>query len=198
MKQKLSLFLSFLVLAASAFAQNDKSFDKRRMFGIHFNSMDVNTPQVWKDNSGPKTLAGFKEQDLGFSLSYWQTVAHNVDLSLKTSLMFHNYSSIDRDTYTTNYNQMGAEVEPTVNLFAFNSKSSYNAFATVGAGVGYYSGKFGAYAPAGAGLMANLSNETFIMIQAQYRFTLMKDVLKDNLLYSIGITQNIGEKKKLK
>ncbi|MEO7264498.1 MAG: OmpA family protein, partial [Ferruginibacter sp.] len=33
------------------------------------------------------------------------------------------------------------------------------------------------------------------MLQAQYRFSLTKDVLKDNILYSLGIAQNIGREK---
>jgi len=194
MKQKFTLLLSFLALATFAFAQNGKgSGNKRRLAGIHFNSIDVNSPQVWKDNSGPKSLAGFKEQDLGFSVSYWQTLAHHVDLSGKATMMFHNYTAIDRNQYSTNYNQIGVELEPTVNAYAFKDESKYNAFVTAGLGLGMYSSKFGAYIPAGLGLSYNVGNNTYFTLQSQYRFTLTSDVMRNNLFYSIGILQNLGK-----
>ena len=194
MKQKFTLLLSFLALVTFSFAQkSNSSANKRRLAGIHLNSIDVNSPQAWKDNTGTKSLAGFKDQDLGFSVSYWQTLAHHVDLSGKATMMFHNYNAIDRNEYTTKYNQVGFEIEPSVNAYAFNDDSKYNAFVTAGLGLGMYSSKFGAYVPAGLGLSANLSNNTYFTLQSQYRFTLTSDVMRNNLFYSVGILQNIGK-----
>ncbi len=194
MKQKFTLLLSFLALATFSFAQkSNASSNKRRLAGIHLNSIDVNSPLAWKENTGTKSLAGFKDQDLGFSVSYWQTLAHHVDLSGKATMMFHNYTAIDRNEYSTNYNQIGFEIEPSVNAYAFNDESKYNAFVTAGLGLGMYSGKFGAYVPAGLGLSANFSNNTMFTLQSQYRFTLTSDVMRNNLFYSIGILQNIGK-----
>lgn len=194
MKQKLSLFLSFLVLVIAANAQKGKgSTEPRRLFGIHMNAIDVKTPMVWKSNSGPKTLAGLTEQDLGLSLSYWQTIRKQLDLSVKGSILFHNYSAVDRNTYNSGYNQVGIEVEPSVNASAFKHESLFNAFLTAGIGAGLYSEKFGAYLPAGVGLSANFSNTTHIFVQTQYRFTLTKDVLKNNIFYSVGIAHKMGK-----
>ena len=193
MKQKICLFLSILVLANTAFAQKDKtSSNKRSLFAMHLNALDVSTPKSWKDNSGQRNLSGLKEASLGFSLSYWKLIAPRVDFSTKATMMFHNYSSIDRGTYTTNYNQLGLEIEPSLNVKAFTDESLFNAFITTGIGAGVYSSKFGAYVPAGAGLQVNFASNTYIMLQAQYRFTLMKDVLNDNLFYSLGIAQKMG------
>jgi len=196
MKQKLSFLLSFMALATIAFAQKDNaSCYKRRLLGIHLNSLDVNTPQTWKDNSGPRTLQGLKNQDLGFSVSYWQNLIKQVDLSVKTSLLFHNYSAIDRNQYTTNFNQVGVELEPSVNAYAFKDESMFNAFVTTGLGLGMYSNKFGAYVPAGLGLTANISNTTYFILQSQYRFTLTDATMKNNLFYSFGVAQNISKEK---
>ncbi len=194
MKQKLTLFFSFFVLAATlANAQNENKSNCRRLLGVHLNAMDVNTPQGWKDNSIPKTLNGLREQDLGFSLSYWKLIDTRIDFSAKATMMFHNYSAVDRGVYSTKFNQLGLELEPTVNVKAFEDNYNYNAFVTAGLGLGSYSNKFGMYAPVGLGLQANLGNSTYIMLQSQYRFTLMKDVLKDNLFYSIGFIGKMGD-----
>ena len=191
MKQKFALLLSFLLITVFVFAQ--KKSTPKRYVGIHLNSIDVATPKAWKDNSGTKTLSGLKEQDLGFSLSFWQNVYSHVDASVKATMMFHNYSSIDRNTYTIKNNQVGIEIEPTANIFAFKPESKFNAFVTTGLGVGINSKKVGAYVPAGLGLSANFGNTTSILLQSQYRFTLASSVLNNNLFYSLGITQNFGK-----
>jgi hypothetical protein len=129
MKQKLTLFLSFLTVAVGAFAQsNMNNSHKRSLFGIHMNALDVNTPLNWKNNTGTRGLGGLKEQDLGFSLSYWKLIAPKVDLSIKGTLMFHDYAAVDRNQYNSNFNQVGVELEPSLNIKAFNDESVFNAF----------------------------------------------------------------------
>ena len=197
MKQKITFILSFLAIAGVAFAQHDKGScsNSRRLIGMHLNSMDLKTSQNWKENGASKTFAGFKEQDLGFSLSYWQTIATQVDFSVKATLMFHDYAANDRKTYSSNYNQVGAEIEPTVNVSIFKPESMFNAFVTAGVSAGVYSNKFGAYVPTGFGLQANFNNTTYLILQSQYHFAITSDVVKDNLFYSIGIAQSMGKDK---
>jgi outer membrane protein OmpA-like peptidoglycan-associated protein len=197
MKQKLVFaFSSMLLLAGAAQAQDGgkKSSDKRSFIGFHINALDTKTPQVLKDNSAPRTLAGLLGQSYGFSISYWRQLTSHIDLSGKVTGMFHDYSSGDRNEATLKQ-EFGLEVEPTINIRAFKEESLLNAFLTGGVGAGMYTGKFGAYAPAGVGLMANFNSQSYIMLQAQYRFTLTKDVLKDNIFYSFGVGQRIGARK---
>ena len=193
MKQKLTLILSFLALAGGAFAQKGKStFDKRGFVAVHLNALDVKTPLAWKNNTGPKTLAGFRELDLGFSLSYWRLIAPKVDFSTKATLMFHDYAANHRDVYSSDNNQVGIELEPTLNIKAFKEENVFNMFLTAGVGGGIYSSKFGAYVPAGVGLQANFSSNTYLLLQSQYRFALTKDVIRDHIFYSFGVGQKIG------
>ncbi|MEO7523070.1 MAG: hypothetical protein ABIT58_03195, partial [Ferruginibacter sp.] len=188
MKQKLAFVFSFLLLGATAtFAQK-----KGSLIGVHFNALDIKTPQTFKDNSGPKTLAGLRDQDFGFSVSYWRGLASHLDLSVRANLMFHDYSANDRGVYTPNQNQTGVEFEPALNAYVFNNSSLFNAFLTAGIGIGTYTGKVGAYVPTGVGLQANFNQETYFILQAQYRFSLDEKVAKNNLFYSLGIAQRIG------
>ena len=73
-----------------------------------------------------------------------------------------------------------------------------NPFLTAGIGAGLYTGKFGAYVPTGVGLQVNFNSMTYLMIQATYHWTLSKDAVKDNLIYSIGLAQNFGTDRKPK
>ncbi len=190
MKQKLTFVFSLLLLASGAFAQT-----KGSLLGVHFNTMDIKTPQVFKDNSGPRTLAGFKNQDYGLSVSYWRELNSHINFSLRANLMFHDYESLDRNSYSTKTSQTGIELEPALNAYLFNWQSMFNAFITAGIGGGSYTGEFGGYAPVGIGFQANLNRQTYIIVQGQYRFSLSKDVLKDNLFYSLGVAQRIGSDK---
>ncbi len=189
MKQKITLLFSFAVIAFGAMAQHSQGI------GVHLNTLDVNTPMVWKNNSGPKTLTGLGQQDLGFSLSYWRNVYKQVDFSGKVNLMFHDYSAIDRNVYTYKNNQLGVEIEGAANAYAFKETNKYNAFISAGLGFGSYSNKFGAYVPAGLGLQANFNNDTYIKLQSEYRFSLTTKTESNSLFYSIGLVQSIGKKK---
>lgn len=194
MKQKLVFVSSLLLLAAGAFAQKGgNNSSSRSLVGIHLNTLDIKTPQVLKDNNAPRTLAGFKDHSYGFSLSYWRSLTSHIDLSGKITGMFHDYAGDDRNESTLKQ-EFGAEIEPALNIYAFKQESKFNAFLTAGIGAGSYTGKFGAYAPTGVGLMANINNTAYLMLQAQYRWTLTKDVLKDNLFYSFGVAQSLGKK----
>lgn len=192
MKQKLTLVLSFLAVVGIANAQFLKSIKNiRSLVGVHVNSMDVNTPQAWKDNEGPKTLGTLKNQDLGISLAYYQLVSPRVDFSGKANIMFHDYSGADRNVYSNKFTPIGLELEPSLNIKAFEDNYAYNAFVSAGVGAGIYSSKFGAYLPVGLGLQANFAKTTYMFIQSQYRFTLTKDAIKDNLFYSVGLAQKL-------
>ena len=192
MKQKLTLVLSFLAVVGIANAQFLKSIKNiRSLVGVHVNSMDVNTPQAWKDNEGPKTLGTLKNQDLGISFAYYQLVSPRVDFSGKANIMFHDYSGADRNVYSNKFTPIGLELEPSLNIKAFEDNYAYNAFVSAGVGAGIYSSKFGAYLPVGLGLQANFAKTTYMFIQSQYRFTLTKDAIKDNLFYSVGLAQKL-------
>src|SRR6185436_15692810 len=66
---------------------------------------------------------------------------------------------------------------------------------TTGIGAGYYTNKFGGYIPLGLGWQFNFKNKVYVFLQNQFRFSLSKDVFRDNLLHSIGVAVNISRKK---
>lgn len=198
MKQKLVLLFSLVLMASGLFAQmSDNSASKKgTLFGIHFDAIDFKTPVTWKNSNGSRDFAGLKDMDFGFSLSYWKGLTSHIDFSTKVNTLIHNYAG-DRNQATTK-TEIGIELEPSINAHAFKDDNIINPFLSLGIGGGYYTGDWGAYVPTGVGLQFNFNSVTYLMIQAQYRWTLSKDKVKDNLFYSFGIAQNFGAERKKK
>ena len=199
MKQKFILLLSFCIVVAVASAQtmNSKysSSKKGDLLGIHLNALDIKTPVTLKSTAGNRTFTKIQDMDFGFSLSYWKGLTNTIDFSTRAGLIFHDYAAEDRNQLGNDEQQVGVELEPTLNFRPYGDNALLAPFLTAGVGGGFYSGKLGAYLPAGLGIQVNLQSTTYILVQTQYRFALTKDVLKDNIFYSLGIAQNISKPK---
>lgn len=195
MKQKLTLLLMMLGMAGSMYAQdmNGSTGKKPALFGIQFNAIDFKTPVTLKNKNLPREFSQLTDMDFGLSLAYWKGLTSKIDFAGKFNAMIHNYAG-DRNEATTK-TEIGLELEPTLNFRLFEDKALIAPFLTAGVGGGYYTGEFGAYAPAGVGIQVNFNSVTYLMLQAQYRFSLTKDILKDHLLYSIGFAHNFGPEK---
>ena len=199
MKQKLTLLLSLLVVVTCASAQmmNSKysSSKKGSLVGIHFNALDIKTPVTLKSSAGTRSFTKIQDMDYGLSLSYWKGLTKTIDFSTRGGIIFHDFKSIDRNESNNDKQPIGFELEPTLNFRPYGDNALLSPFITAGVGGGYYTGKFGAYLPAGLGVQLNLMSNSYIFVQTQYRFALTKDVIKDNLFYSLGLAQNVSKDK---
>ena len=173
----LSTLLSTIILAQKKFP----------LFGIHYNLSDFNSTAGIKDPSTSKGYSSIRDMNKGFSVSYWSGLCSKVDLAVKANVIFRDFSAIYQGE--TGKTEIGIELEPTVNIRPFSDAAKLAPFLTVGAGVGMYNDKFGAYIPAGGGFQLNFNNLAYLIVQAQYKFTVTKKVLGDNLFYSIGLAQ---------
>ena len=195
MKQKLTLLLSLVLLVGCvAFGQKKKNtfapgLKKPNLFGIGFSLTDFNAPKNFGKNGNASSLS-IQDMAAGFYLSYWSAITPMIDFSTKLNGTFYDYSSI-------NYNlpgktELGIELEPTVNIRPLKDQNLWAPFFTVGAGLGFYTSKIGAYVPVGVGVQFNSNNTTYFFLQAQFRKSLTPKVVGDNLYYSIGFAENIG------
>jgi OmpA-OmpF porin, OOP family len=195
MKQKLTLLLSFLVVVTVASAQMmDSKFTSNKkgsLVGIHFNALDLKTPLTLKNSAGTRSFSKITDMDYGFSVSYWKGLTKTIDFSGRAGVLFHDYAS-DRGVLNQKNQQVGIELEPTLNFRPYGDNALISPFLTAGIGGGYYMDKLGAYLPAGVGAQVNLQSNTYILLQMQYRFALTKSIIKDNMFYSLGVAQSIG------
>ena len=194
MKKTIRLFLAAAIFCSSANAQMSLNPPKKgTLVGIHFNLADFKAPTGIKDPITGKVYSSVRDMNKGLSISYWKGLTSKIDFSAKINAMFRDYSAIYQGI--TNKTEIGLELEPTINIRPFKDNSKLAPFLTTGIGGGLYNDKFGAYVPAGVGMQLNMNSFTYIFLQAQYKFTLTKKILGDNLFYSIGFAQNVGNAK---
>jgi OmpA-OmpF porin, OOP family len=194
MKQKLTLLLSFIVVVTVASAQMmDSKFTSNKkgsLVGIHFNALDLQTPLTLKNTAGTRTFTKITNMDYGFSFSYWKGLTKTIDFSTRAGLLFHDFVK-DRGLQNQKNQNIGVEIEPTLNIRPYGDNSLIAPFLTVGVGAGYYIDKFAAYVPTGVGAQVNFLSTTYVIAQMQYRFSFDKKILKDNMFYSLGVAQSI-------
>lgn len=193
MKKTLALLpgLLFLVLCADAQKMNKaSSSDKKKgdLVGIAFTLTDFNAPKNF--GSSNATSIGVSQMSAGLSVSYWKGLTSKIDVSSKLNVVFHDYAL--RYNGKSGKTEMGIELEPTINIRPIKDENLWAPFLTAGAGIGLYTGRFGAYVPLGVGLQLNASSNTYFFLQGQYKVSLTKDVMPDNVFYSIGFAQNIS------
>ena len=175
MKQ-LKTTLIFICLAHIAFAQNFGGPKKGSAIGFSANLTDfsASVPKIGK-------------VDPGFSVMYWHGLTKNLDFSLRYNGLFTAYTKSPgvENTYTN-------EFEGSFHARPLANDHLLNPFITAGIGIGSYGNKIWApYVPLGGGIQLNMNNEGYLFLQANYRASLAKTKLDNNMFYSLGFTQNI-------
>lgn len=187
MKLKLTLIFALFLFTTSLFAQKKDGPKKGQLVGLSYNLSDFNGPAGIKDPLTGKGYSSMRDMNKGFSVAYWRGLTSKVDLAAKANVVFRDYSAIYQQI--SGKQEIGIELEPTINIRPFTDAAKLAPFLTTGVGVGLYNDKFGGYIPAGGGVQLNFDNQMYIFVQAQYKFTLTKKVLGDNLFYSLGFAQ---------
>jgi outer membrane protein OmpA-like peptidoglycan-associated protein len=191
----LILLTAALVITIAGLAQKTKKNGfipgqkKPALFGIAFTLTDFNAPKTFGSN-GNATSLSIKNMSAGASIYYWKGLTPFIDFSARLNGIFHDYSSVFRGVPATT--EIGLELEPSINIRPLKDENVWAPFLTAGVGLGVYTGKMGGYVPLGGGLQLNASNTTYFFLQAQYKWSITPKILDNNLFYSLGFAQNIG------
>jgi OmpA-OmpF porin, OOP family len=174
------IFLVLTLLCQITFAQEFSSTKKPSLLGFSANLTTFST-----------SLSGFGKADPGFSIMYWKGLTNKIDLSVRYNGLFSNYSKS-----SSKASEYINEMEASFHARPMNDNHILSPFITAGIGAGTY-GKnvIAPYVPVGAGLQVNMYNESYIFLQGNYRFSLSKAKLDDNMFLSLGFTQALTEAK---
>jgi len=178
----------FILLTQIAVAQKFTSPKKGSALGFSLNLTDFEN----RDKVDP-----------GFSLMYWKGISNHLDLSVRYNGLFSDYAM----TNSTN-NGYAGEGEISFHLRALRDDHVVNPFLTLGVGAGHYgkwdAGRNGsydgkinwaAYVPAGGGLQVNMNSKSYLLFQANYRWSPSDAHLNNNMFYSLGFLKTLHHKK---
>lgn len=195
MKHTLLLLTSITLLTCTLHAQKAKKNGflaeqkKPSLFGLAFTLTDFNAPKNFGSNSNATTLK-IKDMAPGVSAFYWKGLTPFIDFSTKLNGVFFDYSA----TFSgrTVKTEIGLELEPSINIRPLKDENVWAPFLSAGIGGGIYSGRMGGYLPLGGGLQLNAGSVTYFLLQAQYKWSITPKVLGNNMFYSLGFAQNVG------
>lgn len=131
--------------------------------------------------------------DPGFSIMYWKGITRYLDYSIRYNGIFSDYAKgPSTDNSSSGY---ANEFEGSLHLHLVADEHVVSPFLSAGVGVGRYDIYWAPYTPLGAGLQFNFFNETYVLLQANYRIALSGQHLDNNTFASLGIMEAINSPK---
>ncbi len=193
--KKLMLSLLAIVVCTTVFSQND--YKKGPTLGIHFVLNDFKTAADLRATSlstvlRDKLWSKSKRMAPGLAISYIQGLSDHVDFAGVLSASFADYPVPNK--ISTGKQNLLLEAAATANLKLLTDKYWINPFLTFGAGASKYKGYFGAFVPIGLGIQACITEDTYLLLNTQYRVPVTENVAY-HLYHSFGMAHTFAKKK---
>ena len=194
MKKILSLLLA-LSLFITGFAQ--KNNIKNKSLGVTFFINDFQTAEDLRNLGIQRVLQQDKEfngsrRDYGLGLTYIQGLSNHVDFVGSIGGSFDKFNNKNIGTVTNSHFLI--EATALLNFKLLPDNYAVVPFATLGVGASKYLGYYSAIAPVGLGLQVKLFDETFLLLNAQYRIPVTNNA-SYHLNYGVTIVGNISKPK---
>ncbi len=196
-----NLLLTVITIAflTGAFAQTT-DYRKQSSIGVNFFLNDFKTATELR-NSGlssvirSKNLFRFSRMNPGMAVSYLKGLSNHVDFVGTLGGSFVNYPPVTGSfTTATGSNEFLLEATAGVNVKLLSDKYRVVPFAHAAVGTSKYLKNYAAFIPVGAGLQVKLGDESFIIINSQYRLAITEKSAF-HLYHSVGITGPITTRK---
>ena len=193
MKKIILSFLAFGLLINS-FAQQD--YKKFPSLGVHLFFNDFKTAAELR-NGGLASVIRNKNwtktsrMNAGLAVSYMEGLGNNLDFVTTASAAFVDYPVPDKASTGI---KLYLDVTAMANLKLLSDQYVVSPYLSLGAGVSKAGGYYGAFIPTGVGLQINLFDESFIMINSQYRLPVTENVAY-HLYHSIGFAGAVKKRK---
>jgi len=190
--KRIFLFVFAMALFQAGFAQSKPSSKKSRQLGIQFTGHDFETPADLKSKGmsfvlTDKKWSSFERKRVGMAITYTEGLSEKFDFNARLGMSDVDYTLTNKpyaaSTGTRTYFEMDA------NLFMklLNDRHFVSPFLSLGVGGSVWKGYHAAYIPAGVGLQFNIFDETFLVMQSQYRMPVTGNAA-NNLFFSLGVS----------
>lgn len=194
MKRLLLGFSSIFLFVVAAVAQDAKPV-RPSSLGISFLLYDYKTPSLIRSSSFSSVRSKDQwtplgQQSPGLGLHYFTGLTPYIDFAGTLAGTFVRYSVGSEGMPSADRFLMEADASAQFKLFSENYLVT--PYLNVGAGVGMYGVYWSAFMPLGAGLKVNLSNESSIFLNFQYRVPVTKQTADYHFVTGIGVTGLLG------
>ncbi len=190
--KKLLSSITLLMIFVTAFSQSNDPV-KSPSIGINFFFNDFKTPSIISSTSLSSTLLNkkfgkIKDMVPGLGFSFLKGISSNLDFAGTIGGSFLDYTADNGKVLGTG--SFLLEIDASLHAKMLPDNYWVVPYLTAGVGLSKYKGYYGAIMPVGVGLQINIFNDTFIMIDSQYRLKVTEST-NYHFLYSIGVVGNL-------
>lgn len=195
MRKITGTLLALVVLHSVVTAQTKGSVQKSS-FAVHFVFNDFSTAaKVRANNLGivlkNREFGKLKEMAPGLAFNYMKGMSRNFDLSATLAGTFVDYPIPNKPAFGRDLLLLEGDVS--VRGKMVSNDYFLQPYLSAGLGVSKYKGYYAAFMPVGAGMQLNIFDESFLLINAQYRVPVSEQAAY-HFFYSIGFAGIIGKK----
>ena len=191
--KKIALSLMAGLVCTMAIAQND--YRKPATLGFHFGLTDFNTAQDLRNSGLANVLKGkewnkVKEMSAALGIDFIKGLSNNIDFAASINGGFLRYPLPER---SSRKNALLLEASASARVKLLSDNYFVNPYINVGVGASKFSGYYGAFLPLGLGLQFKVGDDTYLMLNSQYRVPVTENV-EYHLYHSFGVAQSFGKK----
>lgn len=195
MRKITGLFIALVMFQFLATAQSSKGSVQKSSFAVHFIFNDFKSAAAVRANNfgtvlKNKEFGKLKEMAPGLAFNYIKGMSRNFDLSAMLSGSFVDYPIPNKAAFGRDFLLLEGDVSVRGKMVSNNY--FLQPYVQAGIGVSKYKSYYAAYMPVGVGLQLNLFDESYLLINAQYRIP-VTELANYHFFYGLGFAGNIGK-----
>lgn len=181
----------------AGFAQSKPSNKKSRQLGIQFTGHDFETPADLNSKGMSFVLSdhkwsSFDRKKVGMAITYTEGLNEKFDFNARLGMSDVSYTLSNKPYAPNTGSKTYFELDANVFMKLLTDDYVVSPFLSLGAGASVWKGYHAAYIPAGVGLQLNVFDDTFFIVQSQYRMPVTANAA-NNLFFSIGVSAVIDK-----
>lgn len=190
--KRILLFVFALVLFEAGFAQSKTSNKKSKQLGIQFTGHDFETPADLNSKGmsfvlSDKKWSSFDRKKVGLAITYTEGLNEKFDFNARLGMSDVDYTLSNKPYASSTGSRTFFELDANLFMKLLSNDHVVSPFISLGVGASLWKGYYAAYIPTGVGLQVNLFDETFLIVQSQYRIPVTGNSA-NNLFFSIGVS----------
>lgn len=196
--KKIAGSLIFLFLLHAVVMGQDNSDDiQPPTLGVNFTLHDFGSAAAIRATSLSSALTShqfgkIKEMSSGLQITYLNGISRHLDFSGTLGGAFLAYPIRSGQSFSTDH--LLAEATASVRGKMTSNNYWLNPYLQAGVGASAYHGYYGAFIPLGAGMQVNLFNQSFLLLNMQYRIPVTQ-TSNYHFLFSVGFAGKIADSK---